>query len=102
LLSSPRLGPRLGSGHQSLSNTPFPGALINHKRLQDNLISLFECWPFIRVYQSIDSASLLRHRREVRWVCKHAVYARSEFCGANVVAELSEQVARDPLIGRLK
>src|SRR5262249_18447204 len=99
---SPRLGPRLGGGHQSLSNTLFPGALINHKRLQYNLKSLFECWPFIRMYQSTDSASLLRHGREVRWVCKHAVYARSEFCGARVVADRSEQVARDQLNGRLK
>jgi hypothetical protein len=30
------------------------------------------------------------HGREVRWVCKHAVYARGEFCKGDVVAELSE------------
>ena len=74
LLYSPRFGPRLGGRHQFLSNSPFPNALINHKRLQYNLISLFKCRPFIRMYQSVDSASLFRHSGVVRWVCKHAIY----------------------------
>lgn len=90
LLYSPRFGPRLGGRHQFPSDAAFSSALINNKRLHDNLMSPFKGWPFIRMYESVDSASLLRHRREVRWICKHAIYASGQFCRTNVVTELLE------------